>query len=809
MTFLCMTRLRLQNLCLLFLVTPLFSLLSPVKAQSRTDLPNPILFVTQLPMPNDWMMITQSFGNHLGNVPNSGRGGDLYIYYPAQDSLKNLTALAGFGTSGFQGANSIAVRDPHVHWDGEKAVFSMAVGATEQQYQHEVYYWQLYEVTGLGIDETPVITKVPNQPADYNNVSPLYGTDDRILFTSDRPRNGERHLYPQRDEYESAPTVTGIWSLDPGTGDLFLLNHAPSGSFSPFIDSFGRVISTRWDHLQRDQQNYAGSAAQAFNWTDESLASTKTSSAEEVFPEPLQQVGDVNGHEIEIFFPWQINEDGTEEELLNHLGRHELVNYFEASFRDDSELEEFIFSRPGAIPVRNLFQLAENPANPGEFFAVNAPTFFHYTSGQIVRLYAPEDMNPANIKVTMATAEEFTDGHYRHPRPLSDGGMIASHTDFEGTSDNLGTREAPESPYRFRLKVLEKNGDTWSPGELLTAGIYKPVQFWDPDVMVTYDETVPMWEFSPVEVVARTRPARRVSEIDDPEQQIFDEEEIDVAALRQFLRENALALVVSRNVTTRDVADRQQPFNLRVAGASTETAGSAGKMYEVSHLQFFQGDQVRGYEGLSGGGRRVIARPMHDDVGNIPGGIVQNAGPEGSVAIAADGSVAAFVPARRAVTWQLVDAAAEPVVRERYWISFQPGEIRSCGGCHGANTTVQDGGSLPTNPPEALRELMQFYKQQPTANEAEPAPAEVARFDNYPNPFREETTLQYTVAEAGPVSLTLYTLQGQAVVRLVNEIQPPGTHTVAWKPEMERSGVYMARLQINGKTHTRKLVLTR
>ncbi len=758
--------------------------LSTLNAQSRTDLPHPIMFVTQLPMPDDWMMVTQSFGNHIGNVRNSGRGGDLYIYYPAQDSLKNLTALAGFGETGFQGAGSIAVRDPQVYWDGQKAVFSMVVGATEQQYQHETYYWQIYEVTGLGIDDTPVITKVPNQPADHNNVGPIYGTDDRILFTSDRPRNGERHLYPQRDEYESAPTVTGIWSLDPGTGDLFLLNHAPSGSFSPFIDSFGRVISTRWDHLQRDQQNYPGGSAAAFNWTDESLTSTKTTSAEEVFPEALADVGDVNGHEFEIFFPWQINEDGTGEELLNHLGRHELTNYFEASFTNDNALDEFIFDRSGSMPIRNLFQLAENPANPGEYFAVNAPTFFHYTSGQLVKLYAPDGMNPDDINVAAVTGEEFTDGHYRHPRPLSNGMLVASHTDYNGTSDNIGTRESPESTHRFRLKILQPNGEIWAPGPTLTDGIHKPVQFWDPDVMITYDESVPMWEFSPVEVVARPKPARRMAEIEVPEQQIFDEENIDVMALKAFLRENDLALVVSRNVTTRDAADQQQPYNLRVAGTSTETVGSAGKMYEVSHLQFFQGDQVRGYDGLSGGGRRVLARPMHDDAGNMDAG-----GPEGSVAIARDGSVAAFVPARRAITWQLVDADDVPVVRERYWLTFQPGEIRACGGCHGANTATQDGGSLPVNPPEALRSLMQFYNQQPTASEDLPLPVEAGRFDNYPNPFRNETTVRYTVDETGPVSLTLYTLQGQEVVRLVNEVQTAGDHAVIWKPELVRSGV--------------------
>lgn len=44
----------------------------------------------------------------------------------------------------------------------------------------------------------------------FNNVAPLYGTDERILFTSDRPRSGEVHLYPQLDEYEEAPTVTGL-----------------------------------------------------------------------------------------------------------------------------------------------------------------------------------------------------------------------------------------------------------------------------------------------------------------------------------------------------------------------------------------------------------------------------------------------------------------------------------------------------------------------------------------------------------------------------------------------------------------------
>jgi hypothetical protein len=49
---------------------------------------------------------------------------------------------------------------------------------------------------------------------------------------------------------------------------------------------------------------------------------------------------------------------------------------------------------------------------------------------------------------------------------------------------------------------------------------------------------------------------------------------------------------------------------------------------------------------------------MHDATGNQP-----SSGPAGSVAIADDGSIAAFVPARRALSWQLVDPAAETAAR--------------------------------------------------------------------------------------------------------------------------------------------------
>jgi len=100
---------------------------------------------------------------------------------------------------------------------------------------------------------------------------------------------------------------------------------------------------------------------------------------------------------------------------------------------------------------------------------------------------------------------------------------------------------------------------------------------------------------------------------------------------------------------------------------------------------------------------------MHDSaVDNPP----NEGGPPSSVALAIDGSFASFVPARRAMSWQLTAPDGTPVVRERYWLTFQPGEVRTCGSCHGVNTQDQAGRPAPDNSPEALRDLLRHWKNQ-------------------------------------------------------------------------------------------------
>ncbi|HKO54947.1 MAG TPA: hypothetical protein VJ276_03650, partial [Thermoanaerobaculia bacterium] len=348
--------------------------------------------------------------------------------------------------------------------------------------------------------------------------------------------------------------------------------------------------------------------------------------------------------------------------------------------------------------------------------------FRTHAAGQIVSLQA-EPARPADqITVQWITARATRDvldeavpaeasGHYRDPLPLSDGQLLAVHTAETGGDDNSGTRAEPRSRYAFRIKTMVLKDGVRVAGEPLTGGIQASVTYWDPDVRVTWSGE--LWELHPVEVRARPRPVMRKTLMEEPEAKVFREEGVDPEQFRRDLAAKQLALIVSRNVTARDAADKQQPYNLRVPGGTASKVTGSGKVYDVAHFQLFQADQLRGLGGPQSprAGRRVLARAMHDPAAKNP---LTN-GPEASVKIAPDGSMAALVPARRAVSWQTTDVAGTPVVRERYWLTFQPGEVRVCHSCHGVNSRDQLAQAAPQNSPEALRTLLRFWKSEQSA----------------------------------------------------------------------------------------------
>lgn len=127
---------------------------------------------------------------------------------------------------------------------------------------------------------------------------------------------------------------------------------------------------------------------------------------------------------------------------------------------------------------------------------------------------------------------------------------------------------------------------------------------------------------------------------------------------------------------------------------------------------------------------------------------------------------------------------------------------------------------------------LEFWSLYPTSVESESElPNEFKLFQNYPNPFNPATTIEYTIPTmpsapshrfavgqtntgGGFVSLKIYDVLGREVATLVNEVQNPGNYSVTFDTETNRlfaltSGVYFYKLDYNGGSITKKMILLR
>ncbi|MBA2612052.1 MAG: DUF4331 family protein [Bacteroidetes bacterium] len=76
----------------------------------------------------------------------------------------------------------------------------------------------------------------------------------------------------------------------------------------------------------------------------------------------------------------------------------------------------------------------------------------------------------------------------------------------------------------------------------------------------------------------------------------------------------------------------------------------------------------------------------------------------------------------------------------------------------------------------------------------------ISLMQNYPNPFRGQTTFKYHVTETSPVSISIFDLSGKKVGSAINETKQPGTYEVSYNAENLASGIYIATLSSGYKT---------
>ncbi len=77
-----------------------------------------------------------------------------------------------------------------------------------------------------------------------------------------------------------------------------------------------------------------------------------------------------------------------------------------------------------------------------------------------------------------------------------------------------------------------------------------------------------------------------------------------------------------------------------------------------------------------------------------------------------------------------------------------------------------------------------------------------------PNPFNPRTQLRFTLPEAGRARLSVHDLRGREVAVLGEGIYDAGSHEITWQPDGLASGLYLARIAVDGETEDMtKLVL--
>ncbi|MFA7331326.1 MAG: lamin tail domain-containing protein [Candidatus Delongbacteria bacterium] len=93
--------------------------------------------------------------------------------------------------------------------------------------------------------------------------------------------------------------------------------------------------------------------------------------------------------------------------------------------------------------------------------------------------------------------------------------------------------------------------------------------------------------------------------------------------------------------------------------------------------------------------------------------------------------------------------------------------------------------------------------------EAIDAPRGFALAPAWPNPFNPSTTLAFTLEQAQVVELAVFDLAGRRVAVLAQGLRSAGTHQVVFQAEGLASGLYLARLQGEGRLECQRLVLVK
>ena len=586
----------------------------------------------------------------------------------------------------------------------------------------------------------------PNQPANFNNVTPIYATDGRILFTSDRPRERRARTSTRSSTSTSRRRRRrASGASTPATGDLTLLEHSPSRRLlARRSTAFGRVIFTRWDHLQRDQQADADPVDApptygAFTYASEAANAATTPSARRRrgVPRAARRHAPTCWPRTSRAQRSTTSSRGRSTRTAPRTRRSTTSaatssrSYFERQLQRRRQSRRVRLRPQRPVRTHNPTRAPQHAPDPREpvgprraTTAIDAPEFDTHAAGQVLGIAgAPTPQrrrdrrhlgDPPRHRQLRRHAERrpatpaSTATRCRSPRRDADRrarGRAAAPTPPRDARRRRTSARRTHARLALRLPHARARQPTGGTGRLRQHGATLDARrsprrsgsgiptTWSPT------PTAPLWELDPVEVRPRPAPpATGAAAARAGAGGVRRSRRRPRRVPRSYLEERDLALIVSRDVTTRDHADRQQPFNLRVPGGRADGRRPGGT--DLRRRRTCSSSRATR---CAASAARLDPRPagacsrsrMHDPRPTTR----RRRGPPGSVTLALDGSMAALVPAA-----PRADLAAHRRLRRRRWCASATGSpsspARSASAPRAtASATDQAGAPQPTNPP--------------------------------------------------------------------------------------------------------------
>ena len=82
-------------------------------------------------------------------------------------------------------------------------------------------------------------------------------------------------------------------------------------------------------------------------------------------------------------------------------------------------------------------------------------------------------------------------------------------------------------------------------------------------------------------------------------------------------------------------------------------------------------------------------------------------------------------------------------------------------------------------------------------------------YQNYPNPFKLKTKIDYELLKSAKVNISIYNVRGKLITTLVNEQKNAGSYSVIWDSSSVSSGLYFYNLIVGEYSATKKLIIVK